>query len=124
MQWAMRIEHALDHDQFVLFARVSKSWEKSYGIRAEALLRMVQDDGDNRAAVLSFRPQSVSTWLRGSTSGDAARARLAEGTARSTCDSDAVHQLVRSLHRRPGLSPARHPVLRERSRICQQVWWK
>jgi EAL domain-containing protein (putative c-di-GMP-specific phosphodiesterase class I) len=46
MQWAMRIEHALDHDQFVLYAqRIEELGEKSHGIRAEALLRMVQDDG-------------------------------------------------------------------------------
>jgi diguanylate cyclase (GGDEF)-like protein len=46
MQWAMRIEHALDHDQFVLFAqRIEALGKQSHGIRAEALLRMVQDDG-------------------------------------------------------------------------------
>ena len=47
MQWAMRIEQALDHDQFVLFAqRIEELGKKSPGIRAEALLRMVQDDGE------------------------------------------------------------------------------
>lgn len=46
MQWAMRIEQALDQDQFVLFAqRIEELGRKSPGIRAEALLRMVQDDG-------------------------------------------------------------------------------
>ncbi|MBS0419339.1 MAG: EAL domain-containing protein [Proteobacteria bacterium] len=47
MQWAMRIEQALDNDQFVLFAqRIEELGKRSHGIRAEALLRMVQDDGD------------------------------------------------------------------------------
>ncbi len=47
MQWAMRIEHALDHGQFVLYAqRIEELGAKSQGVRAEALLRMVQDDGD------------------------------------------------------------------------------
>jgi diguanylate cyclase (GGDEF)-like protein len=47
MQWAMRIEHALEHDQFVLYAqRIEELGPKSQGIRAEALLRMVQDQGD------------------------------------------------------------------------------
>jgi diguanylate cyclase (GGDEF)-like protein len=47
MQWAMRIEHALDQNQFVLYAqRIEALGKKSHGIRAEALLRMVQDDGD------------------------------------------------------------------------------
>jgi diguanylate cyclase (GGDEF)-like protein len=47
MQWAMHIEHALDHNRFVLFAqRIEELGKKSHGIRAEALLRMVQDDGD------------------------------------------------------------------------------
>src|SRR3569833_2355449 len=47
MQWAMRIEQALDQNQFVLFAqRFEALGRKSPGIRAEALLRMVQDDGD------------------------------------------------------------------------------
>ena len=46
MQWAMRIEHALDQNQFVLHAqRIEALGKKSHGIRAEALLRMVQDDG-------------------------------------------------------------------------------
>lgn len=47
MQWAMRIEHALDQNQFVLHAqRIEELGEKSHGIRAEALLRMAQDDGE------------------------------------------------------------------------------
>ncbi len=47
MQWAMRIEHALDQNQFVLFAqRIESLGKQSHGIRAEALLRMVQDDGN------------------------------------------------------------------------------
>jgi diguanylate cyclase len=47
MQWAMRIEQALDQNQFVLFAqRIEELGKKSHGIRAEALLRMVQDGGD------------------------------------------------------------------------------
>jgi diguanylate cyclase (GGDEF)-like protein len=47
MQWAMRIEHALEHNQFVLFAqRIEDLGKKSQGIRAEALLRMVQEDGE------------------------------------------------------------------------------
>jgi len=47
MQWAMRIEHALDQNQFVLHAqRIEELGKKSQGIRAEALLRMMQDDGD------------------------------------------------------------------------------
>jgi diguanylate cyclase (GGDEF)-like protein len=47
MQWAMRIEHALEHDQFVLYAqRIEDLGRKVSGIRAEALLRMVQDDGE------------------------------------------------------------------------------
>jgi diguanylate cyclase len=47
MQWAMRIEHALDQDQFVLYGqRIEDLSMKSSGIRAEALLRMVQDDGE------------------------------------------------------------------------------
>jgi EAL domain-containing protein (putative c-di-GMP-specific phosphodiesterase class I) len=46
MQWAMRIEHALDQNQFVLYAqRIESLGKQSHGIRAEALLRMVQDDG-------------------------------------------------------------------------------
>jgi diguanylate cyclase (GGDEF)-like protein len=47
MQWAMRIEHALDQNQFVLHAqRIEDLGSKAQGIRAEALLRMLQDDGD------------------------------------------------------------------------------
>jgi EAL domain-containing protein (putative c-di-GMP-specific phosphodiesterase class I) len=47
MQWAMRIEHALDQNQFVLHAqRIEELGKKTQGIRAEALLRMTQDDGD------------------------------------------------------------------------------
>jgi diguanylate cyclase (GGDEF)-like protein len=47
MQWAMRIEQALDQNQFVLHAqRIEALGRKSSGIRAEALLRMVQDGGD------------------------------------------------------------------------------
>jgi diguanylate cyclase len=47
MQWAMRIEHALDQNQFVLHAqRIESLGKPSSGIRAEALLRMVQDDGN------------------------------------------------------------------------------
>lgn len=47
MQWAMRIEHALEHNQFVLYAqRIEDLERKDQGIRAEALLRMVQDDGN------------------------------------------------------------------------------
>jgi len=47
MQWAMRIEQALDRDQFVLYAqRIEELGKKSHGIRAEALLRMLQEDGD------------------------------------------------------------------------------
>jgi diguanylate cyclase (GGDEF)-like protein len=47
MQWAMRIEHALDQNQFVLHAqRIEALGKQSHGIRAEALLRMVQDDGN------------------------------------------------------------------------------
>jgi diguanylate cyclase (GGDEF)-like protein len=47
MQWAMRIEHALDQNQFVLHAqRIEELGKKSQGIRAEALLRMMQDEGD------------------------------------------------------------------------------
>jgi len=44
---AMRIEHALDQNRFVLHAqRIEELGNKSPGIRAEALLRMLQDDGD------------------------------------------------------------------------------
>jgi diguanylate cyclase (GGDEF)-like protein len=47
MQWAMRIEHALDHDQFVLYGqRIEELGTKSQGVRAEALLRMLQEEGD------------------------------------------------------------------------------
>jgi len=47
MQWAMRIEQALDQNQFVLYAqRIEELGKKSHGIRAEALLRMMQEDGD------------------------------------------------------------------------------
>jgi diguanylate cyclase (GGDEF)-like protein len=47
MQWAMRIEHALDQDRFVLHAqRIYGLGKEPAGIRAEALLRMVDDDGD------------------------------------------------------------------------------
>jgi len=47
MQWAMRIEQALDQDQFVLHAqRIEELGKPSHGIRAEALLRMMQEDGD------------------------------------------------------------------------------
>jgi diguanylate cyclase len=47
MQWAMRIEHALEHNQFVLYAqRIEDLGRKATGIRAEALIRMVQDDGE------------------------------------------------------------------------------
>jgi diguanylate cyclase len=43
----MRIEHALDQNQFVLYAqRIEDLGTRSPGIRAEALLRMVQDDGE------------------------------------------------------------------------------
>jgi diguanylate cyclase (GGDEF)-like protein len=51
MQWAMRIEHALDQNQFVLHAqRIEELGNPSdgiwaQGIRAEALLRMTQDEG-------------------------------------------------------------------------------
>ena len=46
MQWAMRIEHALEHGQFVLYGQRIEALDKqSPGVRAEALLRMVQDDG-------------------------------------------------------------------------------
>jgi diguanylate cyclase (GGDEF)-like protein len=46
MQWAMRIEHALEHSQFVLYAqRIEELGARSRGVRAEALLRMVQDGG-------------------------------------------------------------------------------
>jgi len=47
MQWAMRIEHALDRNQFVLYGqRIEELGGKSQGIRAEALLRRVQADGE------------------------------------------------------------------------------
>jgi diguanylate cyclase len=46
MQWAMRIEHALEHNRFVLYGQLIEDLgRKTEGIRAEALLRMVQDDG-------------------------------------------------------------------------------
>ena len=46
MQWAMRIEHALDHGQFVLYAqRIEALGKQPQGVRAEALIRMVQEDG-------------------------------------------------------------------------------
>jgi diguanylate cyclase len=46
MQWAMRIEHALDNNQFVLHAQRIQCLSRDInGIRAEALLRMVQEDG-------------------------------------------------------------------------------
>jgi diguanylate cyclase (GGDEF)-like protein len=52
MQWAMRIEQALDQNQFVLHAqRIEELGSQSegiwaQGIRAEALLRMMQEGGD------------------------------------------------------------------------------
>jgi len=46
MQWAARIEQALDEDRFVLFAqRITALDKASAGIHAEVLLRMVNHDG-------------------------------------------------------------------------------
>jgi diguanylate cyclase len=46
MQWAMRIEHALNENGFVLHAqRIEPLKEGSAGLQAEVLLRMVDDNG-------------------------------------------------------------------------------
>lgn len=46
MQWATRIEQALDEDRFVLFAqRITPLGAVSGGLHAEVLLRMVERDG-------------------------------------------------------------------------------
>jgi diguanylate cyclase (GGDEF)-like protein/PAS domain S-box-containing protein len=46
MQWATRIEQALDEDRFVLFAqRIESLREASLGLHAEVLLRMVDSQG-------------------------------------------------------------------------------
>jgi diguanylate cyclase (GGDEF)-like protein/PAS domain S-box-containing protein len=46
MQWAMRIQQALDENRFELYAqRIERLGDDLPGIRAEALLRMVQEDG-------------------------------------------------------------------------------
>jgi diguanylate cyclase (GGDEF)-like protein len=46
MQWAMRIEHALDENRFVLHAqRIRRLDEGTSHLRAEVLLRMVDEDG-------------------------------------------------------------------------------
>ena len=45
-QWAMRIEQALDHDRFVLYAqRIEALGAGTSGICAEALIRMVEENG-------------------------------------------------------------------------------
>lgn len=47
MQWATRIEQALDEDLFVLFAqRIESLQEESTGLHAEVLLRMSGPDGE------------------------------------------------------------------------------
>ncbi len=46
MQWTTRIQHALDHDGFVLFAqRIHCLQDQAQGIHAEVLLRLNNDDG-------------------------------------------------------------------------------
>jgi len=46
VQWAARLEQALDGDKFVLFAqRIDGTGEGAQGIHAEILLRMSNDDG-------------------------------------------------------------------------------
>ncbi|WP_306554927.1 bifunctional diguanylate cyclase/phosphodiesterase [Acidovorax sp.] len=46
MQWTTRIQHALDHDCFVLFAqRIHCLRDQALGIHAEVLLRLRNDDG-------------------------------------------------------------------------------
>jgi EAL domain-containing protein (putative c-di-GMP-specific phosphodiesterase class I) len=46
MQWAMRIENALDESQFVLYAqRIEQLTESPTHLRAEVLLRMLDADG-------------------------------------------------------------------------------
>lgn len=46
MQWTTRIQHALDHDGFVLFAqRIHGLKDQALGIHAEVLLRLRNDDG-------------------------------------------------------------------------------
>ncbi|MFL6657515.1 MAG: EAL domain-containing protein [Massilia sp.] len=46
MQWTTRIEHALDHDRFVLYAQRIVAVTPGSGVaRAEILLRMLDDDG-------------------------------------------------------------------------------
>lgn len=46
MQWTTRIQHALDHDGFVLFAqRIHCLQDQAQGIHAEVLLRLKNDDG-------------------------------------------------------------------------------
>ena len=47
MQWAMRIEHALDENRFVLHAqRIEPVDDSASRLRAEVLLRMLDIDGD------------------------------------------------------------------------------
>jgi diguanylate cyclase (GGDEF)-like protein/PAS domain S-box-containing protein len=47
MEWVSRIEHALQHDRFVLFAQpiVRTDGQATAGLRCEILLRMRDDDG-------------------------------------------------------------------------------
>ncbi len=47
MQWATRLEQALDDDQFVLYAqRIEAATKGTTGLRAEALVRMHDSDGN------------------------------------------------------------------------------
>ena len=117
MQWAMRIEHALDQDQFVLHAqRIEELGTQSkgllaQGVRAEVLLRMLQDDGDLvppgaflPAAERFHLASRVDRWVL-------QHALLAAGVAGCPGYPHAVYQSVRSVNRGPGLSSARHRVI-------------
>jgi len=47
MQWAARIEQALEEDRFVLYAqRIESLTDQSHGLHAEVLIRMMAPDGD------------------------------------------------------------------------------
>ena len=46
MQWATRLEQALDENKFVLFAqRIESINDHEHGLHAEVLIRMIDDDG-------------------------------------------------------------------------------
>jgi diguanylate cyclase len=124
MQWAMRIEQALDQNQFVLFAqRIEELGRKSPGIRAEALLRMVQDDG-TLAPPGAFLPAAERFHLASRIDKWVLQHALA--WLKSLSDSRAIRTLSINLsgHSIGDRAFHRHAIesFREAgSRICQQV---